>query len=54
MALNLRVQLPEPGQPEPYEVGAELGFCQLFLGDPDFQLLLLGLQSFQALFVGTG
>lgn len=54
MALDLRVQLAKPGQPKPYEVRAELGLGQLFLGDPDFQFLLLGLQIFQALFGGTG
>lgn len=54
MALDLWIQLPEPGQPELDEVRAELGLGQLFLSDPDFQLLLLGLQSFQALFGGTG
>ena len=54
MALNLRVQLTEPGQPESYEVGVELGLGQLFLGDSDFQFLLLGLQGFQAFFCGTG
>ena len=54
MALDLRVQLTEPGQPEFDEIGAELGFGQLFLGDPDFQLLLLGLQGFQTLFGRTG
>ena len=54
MALDLRIQLPEPGQPELDEVGAEFGLGQIFLGDPDFQLLLLGLQGFQTLFGGTG
>ena len=54
MALDLRVQLAEPGQPKPYEVGAELGLGQLFLSDPDFQFLLLGLQGFQTLFGRTG
>lgn len=54
MALNLWVQLPEPGQPEPYEVRTELGLGQFFLSDPDFQFLLLGLEGFQTIFGGTG
>ena len=49
-----KVQLAEPGQPEPNKVLAELGLCQPFLGNSGFQLFLLRFQGFQPLFGGAG
>lgn len=48
-----KVQLAEPGQPEPHKVLAELGLCKPLFGDLGFQLFLLRFQGFQSFFGGT-
>src|SRR5699024_7257523 len=54
VTFDVRIQFAESGQPESHEVRAEFGLGQLLFRDPDFQLFLLGFQSFQPLFGRAG
>ena len=52
--LSVDVQLAEFMQPEGDELCADPGFCNLLIGDLDFQIFLGAFQFFQSAFCGLG
>ena len=54
MAFHVRVELAEPGQPEPNLIFAQPWPSDFFFGNPNFKLFLLGFQLFQPQFGGVG
>ena len=54
MAFHVRVELAEPGQPEPNLIFAQPWPSNFFFGDPNLKFFLLGFQLFQTRFGGVG
>ena len=54
VAFHVRVELAEPGQPEPNLIFAQPRPSDFFFGDPNLKFFLLGFQLFQTRFGGVG
>ena len=54
MAFHVRVELAEPGQPEPNLIFAQPRSSDFFFGNPNLKFFLLGFQLFQTRFGGVG
>ena len=54
MAFHVRVELAEPGQPEPNLIFTQPRPSDFFFGDPNLKFFLLGFQLFQTRFGGVG
>ena len=54
VAFHVRVELAEPGQPEPNLIFTQPWPSDFFFGDPNLKFFLLGFQLFQTRFGGVG
>ena len=54
MAFHVRVELAEPGQPEPNLIFTQPRPSDFFFGNPNLKFFLLGFQLFQTRFGGVG
>ena len=54
VAFHVRVELAEPGQPEPNLIFTQPRPSDFFFGDPNLKFFLLGFQLFQTRFGGVG